>query len=228
MLAAWQLDRRRRVTIGTPRSLHFVIQSAPSASSGGIYTTIHDVLKAALLALTLCNAVLAQGAQPIIDNERVTVWDTSSLLPPAKHDFVAVPFSKKGTAIFGHKGDTPGENGSRTVVIELKDFRPAPIPNKSGFPNAFPRPRAKKLLENDRTVVWSYGWNMREPTPMHFHDKDVVVVYEEDTALKSTTPDGKSVINELKSGEVRFNRHDRTHTELLIRGAGSAVITELK
>ena len=63
---------------------------------------------------------------------------------------------------------------------------------------------------------------------MHFHDKDVVVVYMEDTALKSTTPDGKSVLNEYKSGETRFNRRDRSHTELLVRGTGSAVMTELK
>ena len=50
----------------------------------------------------------------------------------------------------------------------------------------------------------------------------------EDTALKSTAPDGKVVINEYKSGETRFNRRDRTHSELLIRGTGSAVMTELK
>jgi hypothetical protein len=58
--------------------------------------------------------------------------------------------------------------------------------------------------------------------------KDVVVVFEEDAALKSTTPDGKSVVNENKSGDIRFNRRDRVHTEVLVRGTGSAVITELK
>jgi hypothetical protein len=55
-----------------------------------------------------------------------------------------------------------------------------------------------------------------------------VVVYLEDTALKSTEPDGKSILNEYKSADIRFNRRDRTHTELLVRDAGSAVITELK
>ncbi len=59
---------------------------------------------------------------------------------------------------------------------------------------------------------------------MHFHDKDVVVVYLEDSALKSTEPDGKSILNE----DIRFNRRDRTHTELLARDSASAVITELK
>ena len=77
-------------------------------------------------------------------------------------------------------------------------------------------------------IVWSYRWNPGEPTPMHFHDKDVVVVYEEDTALRSTTPDGKGLINDYKEGQVKFNLRDRTHTETLVTGAGSAVMTELK
>ena len=184
------------------------------------------MLKSILLLCLACAAGFA--AQPIIDNERVTVWDVTSPLPPAEQDFVAVSLTRKGTAAFGHKGDTPGKPGERTIVIELKDHPVAPIPNKTGYPIAFPRPRVKKLLENNRVIVWSYHWKPGEPTPMHFHDKDVVVVYQEPTALKSTTPDGKSVDHEYADGEVRFNRRDRTHTELLVRGGGSAVMTELK
>jgi hypothetical protein len=181
-----------------------------------------------LLVVMAAAPCLAQGVQPSIDNERITVWDTTSPLPPAAHDFVAVSSSGKRSAVFGHKGDIPGVAGERTVVIELKDHPVAPIPNNSGYPLAFPRARAKKLLENDRVIVWSYSWNLNEPTPMHFHDKDIVVVFEEDSALKSTTPDGKSVVNENKSGDIRFNRRDRIHSELLVRGTGSAVMTELK
>jgi hypothetical protein len=180
------------------------------------------------MTVTTAGPSLAEGVQPSIDNERVTVWDTTSPLPPAEHDFVAVSVSRKPGALFGHKGDIPGAAGSRTVVIELKDHRVAPIPNNSSFPNAFPRRGAKKLLENDRAIVWSYRWHLGEPTPMHFHDKDVVVVFEEDTAIQSTTPDGKSVVNEGKLGDIRFSRRDRTHSELLVKGTGSAVITELK
>lgn len=189
---------------------------------------MNRISTAVLLALAMSCPAVAQGVPPLIDNERVTVWDTTSPLPPAQHDFVAVSLSKKGTAVLGHKGDTPGEAGARTVVIELKDHPEAPIPNNSGYPNAFPRPHVVKLLENDRVIVWSYRWNLDEPTPMHFHDKDIVVVYEEDTALKSTTPDGKSIVNEYKFADTRFNRGNRTHTELLVRDTGSAVMTELK
>jgi hypothetical protein len=182
----------------------------------------------ALFLLTLSFAALSHGAEPIVDNEHVTVWDTAVALPPSTHDFVAVSLTHKGTASFGHQGDRPGKSGSRTIVIELKDLPVAPLANETGYPLAFPRKRARKLLENAQVVVWDYVWHAGEPTPMHFHDKDALVVYEETGALKSTTPDGQSVTTDFKSGQVRFSPRNRTHTEILARGKARAVITELK
>ena len=63
---------------------------------------------------------------------------------------------------------------------------------------------------------------------MHFHDKDVVVVFLQDGDLKSTSPDGKSVVSEYKAATVRFSPRDRTHAETLVRGQQRAIITELK
>jgi hypothetical protein len=186
------------------------------------------MLKTLLCILTLSFAAQASAAQPLLDNEWVTAWDTSAPLPPAQHDFVAVSLTHLGTAKFGLKGDTPGKAGTRTIVIELKGHALPPIANTSGFPLAFPRPHVKKLFENDQVIVWDYVWHPLEPSPMHFHDKDTAVVYEADGALQSTTADGKSVVNDNKFGDFRFNKRDRTHTELLVRGQGHAVITELK
>jgi len=179
-----------------------------------------------LMVLWLSVPVHAQDGGPIIQNERVTVWDTMNLLPPADNDFVAV--SLKGTAVFGHKGDVPGEAGARNMVIALKDHPEAPIVNNSGYPNAYPREGIVKLLENDRVIVWSFRWTPGKPTVMHFHNTDVVVVYQEDTPLESITPDGKRVLNEYKFADTRFNRGNRVHSELLVGKSGSAVITELK
>lgn len=178
----------------------------------------------ASLMLVLLGAGVA-FAQPIIDNERVTVWDTTS--PHAyQHDFVAIALAD-GTAMFGRKGKTPPSRG-RTIVIELKDHKVAPLPNKSEYPNAFPRPGSKKLIENDRVIVWDYTWTPGVPTPMHFHDKDVVVTYLKDGSLKSTTPAGEVVINDYTSGTVKYNSRNRTHTETLVKGSQRAIITELK
>jgi hypothetical protein len=63
---------------------------------------------------------------------------------------------------------------------------------------------------------------------MHFHDKNVVVVYLVEGSLRSTTPDGRVTVNDYKAGEVRFNLRDRAHTEELATGSQRAIIVELK
>jgi hypothetical protein len=186
------------------------------------------MLRAALIALTFSFATLTHGADAVVDNDRVIVWDTSNALPAAKHDFVAVPLSRPGTAIFGHRGEVPSKNGIRTIVIELKENAPATIPNRSGYPLAFPRPHATKLFENDRVVAWDVAWQSGEPTPMHFHDKDAVAVFEATGALQSKTPDGNSEVSATKFAEVLFAPRDRTHAEMLARGQARAIIIELK
>ncbi len=186
------------------------------------------MVNATIFLLALGVSTLSYGAEPVLDNERVTVWDTISPLPPAQYDFVAVSLSHNGTAILGKKGEVAGKVGARTVVIELKDRALAPIANGSDYPLAFPRANAKKLLENDKVVVWNNVWHTGKPTPMHFHDKDALVVYEATGALQSTSSDGKQVVNEFQFGQVRFSPRDHTHTEILVRGQGHAVILELK
>jgi hypothetical protein len=181
----------------------------------------------------MMTAALALAAQPVIDNERVTVWDvTGPAAEPHQQDFLTIYLAgsahKRGDAVFSAKGVSKLSDGERAVVIELKDHQVPPLPNTTGYQLAFPRPHVKKLLENNRIVVWNYAWNPGEPTPMHFHDKDVVVVYLEDTPLKSITPDGQETINDYKNNQIRFNPRNRTHTELLVKGTGSATMMELK
>jgi hypothetical protein len=181
---------------------------------------------ACLLAMSFAGA--SYGAAAIIDNDRVTVWDSTTALPPAGHDFVAVPLSHAGVARWGHQGAVPSKDGARTIVIELKDGPLATIPNKSGYPAAFPRPHTKKLFENDRVIVWSTEWYPGEPTPMHFHDKDALAVFESNGVIQSTTLDGKKVATPVKFADVSFNHRDRTHSELLLSGHAQAIIVELK
>jgi hypothetical protein len=102
-------------------------------------------------------------------------------------------------------------------VIDLNDHPVAPIENTSGYPLAFPRPGVKKILENERVIVWDCTWTLGVATPVHFHDKDVAL-FLEDGDLQSTTPDGQSVVNPHTPGEVRFTVRSRAHAEMLIRG----------
>src|ERR1700674_3692966 len=160
-----------------------------------------------------------------IDNQRVQVREVDGVVNAVSADSVWV--SRAGHAEFlakgaAHKDDGPG------ILIGLKDFKQEPLPNKSGYPLAFPRPGSKKLFENARVIVWDYPWTPGVATPMHFHDKDVVVFYLEDGDLQSITPSGEKTVNEYRPGMARFNLRDRTHTETLIRGKQHAIITELK
>ena len=72
------------------------------------------------------------------------------------------------------------------------------------------------------------SWTPGVPTPMHFHDKDVVVVYLETGELASTSPDGQVQNNPHYFGFTKFNPRDRAHTETLVKGKGRAIIVELK
>ena len=169
--------------------------------------------------------VQADRAKAVIENDRVAVWDVNG--PATALSFDAVVVSLSGSAVFLPKGSTPSIVG-RSIVINLKDHPSGPIANTTGYPLAFPRPGVKKLLENERVIVWDYTWSPGVATPMHFHDKDVVVVYLDDGDLKSTSLDGNVVTNAYTFGRVTFNRSNRTHTETLVRGKQRAIITELK
>jgi hypothetical protein len=163
---------------------------------------------------------------PLIDNDWVAVWNSAAQVTvPLPLDAVLVSLS--GGAQFVPKGTTP-KIADKSILIELKEPAAPPIANPTTYPLAFPRPGSRKLLENNAVIVWDYTWTPGVPTPMHFHDKDVIVVYLGDGDLKSTTPDGKTVVNSYKRAEVKFNLRNRTHTETLIRGNQRAIITELK
>ena len=173
-----------------------------------------------LKAVLLIAAILAQtaGDPPLVDNARVNVRERPTIGGPA------------GSIV----RQTPKEiwvsvTPAKAIVITLKDHVVAPVANTTGLPTAFPRPgKSVKVYEDARVIVWDYTWALGVPTPMHFHDKDVVVIYLGKGALKSTTPDGKSVVSQWVSGDTRFNLRNRVHTETLTEGELRAIITELK
>lgn len=212
-----------------------------------------------LFSASLLLASLPAWAQlaPVIDNDRVTVWDVrlakgaSGPTTPRDLDTVVmfleggrirtagaggastVVDRTFGDALFVPKGsdqtDTVlSDGGTHEIVVALKDHPSPVIVNNSGYPPAFPRPGSSKVLENARVVVWHYTWTPGVPTPMHFHDKDIIVAYRYDGSLKSVTPDGASVVNPYKAGDIRFNNGNRAHYEELTTDRQSAVLAELK
>jgi quercetin dioxygenase-like cupin family protein len=205
----------------------------------------------------LPDALPRDGAKQLIDNERVTVWDVvyqkgkPTGMHRHKYDMVGINLAdgtakvtsaqgnvstvnrRMGQILWAQKGSTDSQEGTsdtplHAILVDLKDVRVPPLKNTSGFADAFPREGGKKLLDNSRVVVWDYSWTPGKPTVMHFHDKDVVVVYLGNGDLSSTTPDGKTVVNSYSFGQAKFNPRDRTHSELLVKGAQRVIAVELK
>jgi hypothetical protein len=138
-----------------------------------------------------------------------------------------------GDAIYIHAGtqqteECISESPIASYLIELKGGASTVLANHSGFPLAYPRPGSKKVLENNRIIVWNYTYTLGKKTAMHFHDKDAVVVFRFAGSIDSTTPDGKSTVTDDKAGEVRFSKANRVHSEELVKGQESVIVVEIK
>jgi hypothetical protein len=202
-------------------------------------------------AATATPALSQEAATPVIDNGRVSVRDIA--LEPGKPgplithqgDYVILYTSggrirgsngkiqthAAGSAVFGHGGvtsDTAQAKPAHEVVVELKDTPSNTVPNNSGLPSAFPRSGSRKVFENHRVRVWNYTWLPGKPTPMHFHDTEVLVVFLGDGDIADITPDGKKTITHHSAGEIVFNLANRSHSEELVKGHQSGVMLELK
>jgi hypothetical protein len=203
----------------------------------------------------LPHAFPSEGATRLVDNPRLSAWEVTWAIskPTAMHrhlyDYVGVELVdsqtkvtspdgqvrtaalKKGTAYFLPKGTTHIEEGitsRHAIFVDLKDAPSPMYENKTSLPKAFPREGSIKVLENQRVIVWDYTWQPGKPTPMHFHDKDTLVVYLAGGELKSTTPDGQSTPRVVAANDAQFNLGNRTHQEELIKGSVRAIIVELK
>jgi predicted metal-dependent enzyme (double-stranded beta helix superfamily) len=211
--------------------------------------TLFCALICALAALA--TPALARSATPLIDNARVTVHDVmlqpGVQAPAITHagDYVVLYFQggriraadgktamhPSGGAMFGHggsTGDTALGKPAHEIVVDLKDSPSNTVPNTTGLPPAFPRPGSKLILENDRIRVWNYKWLPGKPTPMHFHNTEVVVAYRGNGDVASTTPDGKTAVNHRNAGDIVFNLANRSHSEELVKGEQSGIMLELK
>ncbi|HET7085820.1 MAG TPA: hypothetical protein VFI23_13675 [Rhizomicrobium sp.] len=205
----------------------------------------------ALAAITAAQTGWAQTPAPVIDNQHVTVRDIALEKgkpgPAIAHagDYAVLYYQggrikgadgktasyPSGGASFGHGGstsDTALSGPAREIVVDIKNIPSRTVPNITGLPPAFPRPGAKKILENDKVRVWNYKWTPGKPSPMHFHDTEVVVVFRGNGDLASTSMNGQKTVAHHNPGEIVFNAPNRAHSEEVVKGEQSAIMLELK
>ena len=198
------------------------------------------------------------GAVKVAENDRVIVWDLhwQKGVPTPMHahtlDVVGVFLEDsqlkttaadgttrvgdplhRGNAVFQTKGVTHSEqavgDGAHAIAVELKDVPPPPpLGSRPNLPPGFPRDGAKRLIDNARVSVWDYTWTPGHPVPMHFHDRDTVVVFIEHGRIKSTDAEGKTTVAARAFGDVSLNARNRSHTEETVEGSPRAIIVELK
>jgi redox-sensitive bicupin YhaK (pirin superfamily) len=194
--------------------------------------------------------------KPVIDNDRVTVWDVK--LAPGEsgpsssadfdsvilfleggqvrttrnNDMSSVAVHAFGDAVFVPKGshatDTVVSGQVHEVVIALKGHHVPPNEGPPGIPHSFPRPGAEKMFENDQAIAWKFSWTPGVPVPMHHHDKDTIMVFRYDGPVRSTDPAGQQRILPFAKGQILYSKAGTTHTETLIGERQSAVDLELK
>jgi hypothetical protein len=205
-------------------------------SSIKILNAFANISTIALLLCQGCVLALAQeNSTKILENERVVVWrigsDTNGLSPARQPRLPAVLISlADGAARFINATDTSTirPKSAQAVLIELKDHFVTPLEAPNGIVRAFPRQGAKRILDNDRVNVWDFTWAKGMKTDLHFHDKDVVLIYLSSGTVRSIPINGEPTAEPRPFGEVRFGPRGRTHVEECIDGPRRDIIVELK
>jgi quercetin dioxygenase-like cupin family protein len=198
------------------------------------------------------------GATKVLENESVVVWDVTwakgKPTPMHRHvvDVVGVTLvpgtvrvtlpdgttreselDTPGAVSGGGKGLTHQEEGTsdtprRAILIELKGAKKEPLQAPAGVPAAWPREGAKKVLENEQVVVWDYRFQKDRPIPLHFHDKDTVVVEIEPGVTRGIPQNGAPEESQWVGMRARFAPRGRIHSEEVVSGSPRAIAVEIK
>jgi uncharacterized protein YjlB len=199
-----------------------------------------------------------EGATQVLDNAWGTAWDVTWApnMPTAMHrhayDYVGVELVdstfnltapsgqprtsslKKGDCYFLPKGITHIEEGlssnppRHAILIDLKDSRPPSPDNTTGYPTAFPRDAAKKIVDNQRVTMWDYTWTPGQTAPTYFYEKAAFTIFVDDGQLNLTGPDGKSEVRVFNAGQILFTPGGTARSEEAMKNAVHAIIIELK
>ena len=128
---------------------------------------------------------------------------------------------KMGDVRFTPKGRTHFEVGltdppRRAIVTELKPVAPGGAPAARGaskYPPAYPREGARKILENERVILWDVTLENNRRTEMHDHPYDFMSVTLTPGAIRDVGSDGVIEARQFEVGQVRFQNKGRVHAD---------------
>ena len=181
-----------------------------------------------VITLLMVSSIILELAASgmIFENDQVIIWKLPSGAPESLPGVLVT--LADGAVRFVDGIDSGTTDVRQAILIQLKEHRVPPIESQSGVARAFPREGARRVLDNDRVVVWDLTWTKNARTSLHFHDKDVVAVYLGAGTVRTTTVGGHSSATARTFGEAVFLPRGRTHTEECIDGPRRDIIIELK
>ena len=198
------------------------------------------------------------GAIQVFDNEQVTIWDVTweqgEPAPVHEHRLASLAVTiqpgrvkntladrttrvgeldKIGSVHFRERGLVHGEEGisdtpRRAFLIEIKEATLAPDPIPDGAVPAWPREEAKKILENDFVIVWDYTFAADLKVPLHYHDRDQIIVSLASGKIRMIPPHGEPRISEGRVGRAVFVPRGALHREEYVAGTPRAIAVQLK
>src|SRR5947207_2295155 len=74
----------------------------------------------------------------------------------------------------------------------------------SKYPPAYPREGARKILENDRVILWDVTLENNRRTATHSHPYDILSVTLTPGAIRDIGPDGVIEERRFEAGQVRY------------------------
>lgn len=81
------------------------------------------------------------------------------------------------------------------------------------YPPPYPRDGARKVLENDRVIVWDVTWQKNRPTGMHEHRFDQLSITLAGGVVRVTKLDGTAAVNTSTLGSINLVPAGTVHVE---------------
>ena len=103
-----------------------------------------------------------------------------------------------------HKEEGIGQPERHSIMIDMKDYTPAPREPRTDVPLAFPRDGATQKLDTNRVTVWDVQLAAGQEVPLHVHNADTVAVFLEGGTIRSTDEDGAATDRTYAYKDVRF------------------------
>ncbi len=81
------------------------------------------------------------------------------------------------------------------------------------YPPPYPRENARRVLANDRVIVWDVTWPKGQPTAMHQHQLDQLSVTLRGGTVRVSKLGGPVTVNQSTIGSVAFTPAGTIHME---------------